>query len=94
MGQNGNGKATIDCPNCKQRFAAQLPVPEITNSLKVSIVVATHEKPITCLCGQAFIPTIAALQTQWELQPISAEQLATLEDSLIIEAPKGLRVRQ
>lgn len=92
MSQNGNGKATIDCPNCKQRFGAQLPIPEITNSLKASVVVATHEKPIKCLCGQAFVPAIAALQTQWELQPISAEQLAALEGSLIIEAPKGLKL--
>lgn len=90
--QNGNGKATIDCPNCKQRFGVNLPVPEITNSLKASVIVATHEKPLKCLCGQAFIPAVAAIQTQWEVQPISPEQVAMLEGSLIIEAPKGLRV--
>jgi hypothetical protein len=85
MSANGNGKATIDCPACKQRFGVNLPVPEITNSLKASIVVATHEKPVKCLCGQAFVPVIAGIQTQWEIQPISAEQAAMLEGSRIIE---------
>src|SRR5438105_2408412 len=54
--KNGNeeNKLKVDCPACGQRFSVTVPQVEIVNTLKVSIIVATHEKSFSCLCGQKF----------------------------------------
>jgi hypothetical protein len=90
MNQNGNDKVMIDCPNCKQRFSAKMPKPDDPlNTLKATIIVATHEKPVRCICGAYFVFGANAVQIGWTIIPITDEQAATLVESPIVIPPAG-----
>lgn len=83
MNQNGTNKTTIDCPVCRQQMSVTMPKPGVLNDLRVSMAVATHEKPMRCVCGAYFIFIMERAQVSWGLMPITNEQAATLDESKI-----------
>lgn len=87
MGENGNDKHVITCPYCQQRFSVKIPALDMFNDLRVSTVIAAHEKPIRCMnnqCSKRFVLGFKAVEVSWVPIPITDEQAATLEDSPII----------
>lgn len=90
MSQNGNNKHVITCPHCNQRFSVAIPKLDMFNDLRVSTVIAAHEKPIRCLnnqCGKRAVLGFQEVEIKWCVIPITDEQAATLEDPSIIVAP-------
>lgn len=90
MSQNGNNKHAITCPHCNQRFSVAIPHLDIFNDLRVSTVIAAHEKPIRCMnnkCGKRLVMGFKEIEVTWCIIPITDEQAATLEDSSVIVAP-------
>lgn len=89
MSQNGNNKHAITCPHCNQRFSVKIPALDMFNDLRVSTVIAAHEKPIRCMnnkCARHFVLGFKAVEVSWIPIPITREQAASLDDSPIIPA--------
>lgn len=87
MSQNGNNKHVITCPHCNQRFSVSIPKLDMFNDLRVSTVIAAHEKPIRCMnskCGKRSVVAFKEVQIVWCVIPITEEQAATLDESSII----------
>lgn len=86
---NGNGnqpdnKVKIACP-CGQVFSVKMPVGERVNTLRVSQFIATHDRPVKCpVCGQAFALGIHSVMVRWEAEPLTIEQVASLEENRIL----------
>jgi hypothetical protein len=81
---NGH-KLSITCPQCKTTFTVPLPVSELLNTLVVSIVVATHPKPATCIsCGTRFLLGLTGYQLKWSAQVIAEEEAAKVDESRIV----------
>lgn len=84
---NGKPQITFECTECKAPISVALPVPDLpTNSLRVSVVVVPHEKPITCVCGQHFVFIIEPSPLSVGVMPITKEQAAPLLDRIIVPA--------
>lgn len=92
MNNNGNNKIVIDCPFCKQRFRVTMPTSSQFNDLKVSGAIASHEKPVRCICGKKFVFAIGRIQIQWTLVPITEEQAGLLEESKLVLPPPGIKI--
>jgi hypothetical protein len=98
MSQNGTNKSTLTCQHCNQRFSAPAPaLEEPLNTLRSSVAVAPHEKPIRCpnaKCKQYFVWGIVEAQFQWTIIPITDEQAATITErpNLIIAPPPSLAI--
>lgn len=92
MSTNGTSKATIDCPHCGQRFSVAPPKTGILNDLRCSLGVATHEKPIRCICGKYAIWVAQTVQMAWAIVPITDEQAAKLDESSILIPPPGMKI--
>lgn len=87
MSQNGNNKHVIICPHCNQRFSVSIPKLDMFNDLRVSTVIAAHEKPIRCVdnqCGKKSVVGFKEVEIKWVIIPITDEQAATLDESSII----------
>lgn len=87
MSANGDNKATIDCPSCKQRFSTPMPKTGVMNDLRCSVAFGTHEKPVRCICGKYSVFVATSAEIAWAVIPISDEQAAQLQDSSIIVPP-------
>lgn len=93
MSQNGNNKQVVNCPHCNQRFSVKIPAMDMFNDLRVSTVIAAHEKPIRCMsntCAKYFVLGFKAVQVAWVVIPITGEQAASLDDPNVIVAPAGV----
>lgn len=91
MNTNGTNKTVITCPHCNQRFSVSPPAPEEPlNTLRVSVVVAPHEKPLRCpnaKCAKYFVWTIKEAQLSWTMITISDEQAQSITENVIIAPP-------
>lgn len=98
MTQNGTNKTPIICPFCNQRFSAAPPtLEEPLNTLRTSMAVAPHEKPIRCpnaKCAKYFVWGIKEVQFSWIMIPITDDQAASIVErpSLVIAPPLGLAI--
>lgn len=98
MSQNGNSKSIVKCPFCNQRFSAPAPtLEEPLNTLRSSVAVAPHEKPIRCpnaKCRKSSVWVVKEVQFAWSIVPITDEQAASLTErpNLIIAPPPSLAI--
>lgn len=94
MKPNGDNKAVIDCPVCKQRFSAELPTPTTINTPTFSAMVAPHEKIIRCpnnKCAQPMTFALVSASINWAACAITPEVAEQMSGSRIIQAsPLGL----
>jgi hypothetical protein len=90
MSNNGDNKLLIECPHCHQRFSVPLPKVEVLNTPRVSMTIATHEKPIRCICGSYSVLGVEKYKLAWAVVPITDEQAQQLDGSRIILPPPGL----
>lgn len=82
---NKENKLPVDCPACGQRFSVTVPQVEIVNTLTLSMIAATHERPVSCLCGQKFgLGMLPSGSVSWGVRPMSEEDAAALEPSRIV----------
>lgn len=88
MSENGNNKTMFTCPHCGQRFGVVPPKPEEPlNTLRASIIVAPHEKPIRCQnakCAKVFIFTVTEAQLVWNILALTDEQAASFDERIIV----------
>jgi hypothetical protein len=67
-------QAEITC-GCGVKFKTPFPPIEVTNQVRASLVIATHEKPVTCPhCGAYYLPAIQMVgQILFEFKPVPEE---------------------
>lgn len=98
MSTNGTNKTPITCPDCNQRFSVTPPtLEEPLNTLRSSVAVAPHEKPIRCpnaKCAKYFVWGIKEAAFTWTIIPITNEQASSITDrpNLIIAPPPSLAI--
>lgn len=88
---NGTGNPSkpsinITCPRCGRAFTALLPVLEMVNNLRVSLVTAAHERLTKCensKCRQSFVLAIDTCQVNWG---------AIAVDDAVVEQMEGTRL--
>ncbi len=90
LDQSMSNELTIDCPHCQLRFSIPQPKVEALNTPRVSMAVATHEKPVLCVCGNYCVVAIEKYKFAWVAVPITLDQAQQLEGSKIITPPAGL----
>lgn len=93
-GKNGSEppKVRIDCPRCSLRFSVPMPEGVITNTVKFSSFIATHEKLEKCIgCNQRFVLGIENLGINYSFEAVPDEVAAQLDESrIILPGPKRI----
>lgn len=94
---NGDGdeKPTvpITCPRCSTRFSVPMPQGVITNSIKFSSFIVTHEKFEKCLsCGQRFVLGLDNLGLNFGFEALPDDVANQLEEPsrIILPGPKRI----
>lgn len=84
-------KFKVVCPSCGVHYSVPFPPIELSNNLRSSIAIGTHERPTRCInCRQAICFMIEAVQVVWRVQPLPDDAVASLEESRIIAPSNAL----
>lgn len=85
-------KVRIVCPRCSQVFSVPMPEGVITNTVKFSSFIATHEKLEKCIgCNQRFVLGIENLGINYNFEAVPDEVAAQLDESrIILPGPKRI----
>jgi hypothetical protein len=73
-----DGTMELQCVTCNHSSRVLMPIPEIANTAKSSVVVLTHEKPIACRCGTLYIFHAVSAMVDIRLAPIPPEAAPSL----------------
>lgn len=95
MSTNGKDEAPkipITCPRCATRFSVPMPKGLITNSVKFSSYIVTHERMEKCInCGQRFVLGLENIGLNFGVEAVPDEIAAQLDESrIILPGPRSI----
>lgn len=91
-GSNEKPMVPITCPRCSTRFSVPMPEGVVTNSVKFSSFIVTHERLVKCIsCPQRFVLGIENVGINYGVEAIPDEIANTLEESrIILPGPRSI----